>query len=192
MALGRKNGKITITSIKDGSTLETIDNYSKSIPELSYSPDGQFLAASDEDGTIRIWDVNTLKLIKSYKGSNGVFSPDGSFFAYMTEDNLFIINVEKFAQRVIFNQKDHAGLGAFPGPWDGRGCLIINPDGSLIATGHRNGKVALWNTLDGTLVKVLEGGDNEFERITGMDWSNDGTTIVTVSEPDTFTVWGLK
>lgn len=52
---------------------------------LQFSPDGQFIATSDDSGGVRVWNVSSGQLVRSFANSTGVFAiaycPDGQTIA---------------------------------------------------------------------------------------------------------------
>ncbi len=65
------------------SRLGTIENQ---ISDISISPDGKYIASADENGIIKVWDINSKTLLKTFKHSemeNGYiqvkFSPRSDF-----------------------------------------------------------------------------------------------------------------
>lgn len=62
--------------------------HAKSIFGIAFSPDGQFLATSSGDKTVRLWDLNGPKEVRRFPGRPGTesfapiaFSPDGRVLA---------------------------------------------------------------------------------------------------------------
>ena len=59
----------------------TLTGHLDVINTLALSPDGNTLASSSQDGTIKLWEVNTGKLLHTLVGGGAIsFSPDGNFF----------------------------------------------------------------------------------------------------------------
>ncbi|TVQ49751.1 MAG: protein kinase, partial [Gloeocapsa sp. DLM2.Bin57] len=66
---------------------------------VNYSPDGNYLASGSNDGTIKIWSIQTGKEIRTlrdgFKWINSVnYSPDGNYLASDSSQNIRIWNVD--------------------------------------------------------------------------------------------------
>ena len=85
--------------IYDAQTYQEIfllTGHTLSIESIVFSPDGQTLASSSSDTTIRLWDVATGKLKHTFRaypaGVNNVsFSPDGQTLASSSDDGTVLL-----------------------------------------------------------------------------------------------------
>ena len=87
-------GEIIIWDAYTGQRLRTLKGHKFAIPDIAFSPDGKTLASASD--TVRLWDVQTGKLLKEYGGtrSNAVaFSPDGKILAADQPRRLMLWNL---------------------------------------------------------------------------------------------------
>jgi WD40 repeat protein/serine/threonine protein kinase len=112
-----------------------------------FSPDGKILATGGHDQTVRLWDVNNHKAIATL--TNGF--PVGSL-AFSPDGRTLIVGGSSF----YFLEGDRAGLqfwdvpsqqatGTIPGDASDIVDLALSASGSLLATGHKDGAVSLWD-----------------------------------------------
>lgn len=67
--------------------------------------------------------------------------------------------------------------------------LQIHPDGIILATGHENGKVIIWDIREGKQMKQVNAFDTKIRRI---EFSYKGIHIMVVGESNTIKLWSLK
>ena len=74
----------------------TLTEHKGWVYSVSFSPDGQTLASGSDDGTVRLWDVNTgtlLYTLTEHRGSvySVSFSPDGQTLASGSFDRTVLL-----------------------------------------------------------------------------------------------------
>lgn len=110
---------------------------------VAYSPDGQFVATSNDAGTVQIWDAQG-KLVRVLTGHTDagwaypvMWSPDTSLLATARAYGLVQLWEVKNGQELAAIQGHNAGV--FTGSW--------SPSGTVIATCSDDATVRLWGVM---------------------------------------------
>lgn len=110
---------------------------------VAYTRDGQFVATSNDVGTIQLWDTSgkNIKTLRSPDGAGWAYpvmwSPDGTLLATACAHGLVEIWDTQTGQRLAAIQGHNAGV--YTGGW--------SVTGTLIATGSDDGTVRLWGVI---------------------------------------------
>ncbi len=138
IAYGDRNGRIIFLNSLGEDSL--FFNSSKAIYSLAFSRDGNLLAAGDEEGIVRIWDLSQNQLVATLKAHNArvndlKFSPDDHLLASASFDKTVQVwdlhNLDE--QPVVFKDNE-----------DWAWSLAFSPDGKKILAGSRNNAVRVW------------------------------------------------
>ncbi len=157
--------------------------HSGAVNSVRFSRDGTRLATASSDGTARVWDASTGRVVGMLSGHaanvNDVgFSPDGSQLVTASSDGVV---------RVWDIGSETTTFVLAPNVEDAR-TAFFSADGSRILTCDDKG-VRVWSAIDGKLLSVLDGHS-------GTTWSvalsADEKRVVSTAYSEIVRVWDLE
>ena len=94
--------------------LKTFRGHSHGVWAVAYAPDGQTIVSGGVDRYVRIWDIETGRLLRSLRGHTAdiralVFTPDGRTLASGSEDRTIRLWNPKTGEptKLLFTRYDH-------------------------------------------------------------------------------------
>ncbi|QEL17182.1 WD40 repeat domain-containing serine/threonine protein kinase [Limnoglobus roseus] len=158
---------------------------------LSPSPDGKFVAAGMEDGTIKLWNLNGGGVSDLGKHDGSVwsvnFTPDGNRVVSASGDGTVQVwNVTSMMMEKGINNRIPVRSAA------------MNADQTSIVTGDATGMVKIWDIE--SMGPLLPGGVPDKPRqefvhrgtISAVAFSPDGTMVASGSANKTAILWDVK
>lgn len=160
--------------------LHTLRGHDVPIGRIAWSPDGQLLASSSYDHTIRLWDLQTGTLYRELTGhrrsvKSVAWTPDGQRLASGSDDTT--VRIWDVATGELQQ--------TLPGHYDGVRAVAWSPDGQILASGGEDTTIHLW-TNQGTLKQTLAG---HTRAINSLAWSPDGHLLASSADDATIRLW---
>jgi WD40 repeat protein len=86
---------VRLWNSKTGSAEGTLPGHQGVVMSLAFHPSGDWLASGGYDRTVRLWEVATKRLVRTFEAPSGVavvaFSPDGRLLAAVCRDHSVVI-----------------------------------------------------------------------------------------------------
>ncbi len=198
-----EDSQIFVWSMKSGKQLKQLDDIPhhnisgyQGIFSLSYSPDGQYLAAADWNGGVSVWTMpkgileysiapvedSWFGLVKGegdgHRNSvNGVsFSPDSSLLASAAFDDTV----------KVWHTDSGKLLTTLTGASDWATTAVFSPDNSQIAASSYDSRVYLWDIKSSELIRIFEGHK---DTVSSVAFSADGKLLVSGSYDRSVNIW---
>ena len=137
---------------------------------VAFSPDSKKIATAGADRTIRVFEVETGKLLVQIEDHADwifavAFSPDGKRLASASRDKTC----------KVFDVEKKESLVTFPGHAQPVYTVSFTPDGKGVATGGEDNRIRIWNPdNDGKQIREIGGfGGTVFK----LRYSPDGKTL---------------
>ena len=154
--------------------------HANAVTSISFSPNGQLFASSDEGGLVKLWDTQRGRLLRTIEAGGAdllAFSPDGQSLASGSDSGYDPANEEETKGSVslwdvrtgkrlftvdIAVHESHAVAAAF------------NHDWTLLATAGDDNTIKLWDARSGRLMRTLTGLARPVDVLA---FSRDGRTL---------------
>ncbi|HET9905395.1 MAG TPA: TIR domain-containing protein, partial [Anaerolineales bacterium] len=180
LAISRANGLITIVDILNQTNNGYNLTLSGRLTVADFSPNGRWMAAGSESGTVTVWNLSTRQIYSSGRHKGEVltirFSPDSRFVVSGGADN-YAVGFDTQRGEEVFRllHADWVQDVAFP------------QTGTWLATASDDARVRIWdiNTGKERLIMFQDGA------VTNVKISSDGKWIAGTGEDRTVRVWSV-
>jgi WD40 repeat protein len=183
-ATGPAEGELHVWNLQDNKE-RTLPNPARPVLALAYSRDGELLAGACADGSVYLWQGQTLEPIRTLNGpgttrATGVaFSPGGEtvYGAFHGGEAGMVRAWDAQTGAVRWSVRGTAGnlLG-----------LAASADGKMLATGSRQGIITIWNARTGVEERVLIGHTGE---VPSVAFSPNSLRLASASSDGTVRLW---
>jgi len=167
----------------EGETLySTLDAHEGWIYCTTFSTDGKsFLTESSGEG-VKIWDIESFKLVKNIKVDKG----NGGECAFSAKDSYFAsTNVKKIE---LWDWSSRTLIKKFYTTSEVRALCFSSMD-SVLALGNADGTIQIWQIPSATLLTSIQG---HTKWISSLAFSLDGKYLVSGSGDKTVKLWELQ
>ena len=175
--------------------------------DMCFSANDKYLLSGSEDGSARLWSMNTFTNVVAYTGHNYPiwsvdFGPESYYFATASHDR---------TARVWCCERPNA-LRVFAGHLSDVECVKFHPNSNYIATSSADRTVRLWDvhrgkcvrlftsslsgtaqssSIGGSLSGLLPGHPSRTATILKLAMSPDGQLIASGGDDGSIVVWDL-
>ncbi|MFB2969398.1 WD40 repeat domain-containing protein [Aerosakkonema sp. BLCC-F183] len=173
-------GKLNPQAWQNARLVHSINAHSDNwVTSIAISSNGQSLISSGYEKTIKLWNMETGQLVRSFSGIGGFFrtiaiSSNGQILASACDGIVEVWNLN--TGNLLYRL---SGAGSVVG---------ITPDSQTLVSGMSDNKVKLWNLRTGDLQQALPGN---VESSGHISISSDGT-ILAAASMFKVSLWNLR
>lgn len=185
--------QLNTLTIANANSIAVIYQVEKDVPiiNISYSPDGNYLAVNRLDDIIHVWSTSDFQLIYTFTAASFcwdciAFSPDNRLMATVREGRPYDVMVWNLETGKSFWES----TGLLVNSEDILSSLAFSPDGKLMV-GAIGNRVLFWkvDTTGCQLVRELIGHSKQVKSVA---FSPDGKRLLTTSADYTAIVWDVN
>jgi WD40 repeat protein len=156
-------------------------------------PDGKYLATASQDGTVKIWDADSLVVLKTLEVVPDItrFSGNGVYSAAYSPDGKSLAAVDAAGKLTVWDtatwqvRYQETRLGQLY-------AVAYSHDGQYIGTAGADRTAQIWEAASGKLVLELGGKDGHSNGVRAIVFSLDDKLVFTGGEDEkTIRAWDL-
>jgi len=170
---------------QDKSKIEVVPQvgHSQWVLSIAFSPDGRTVLSGSGDSTLKLWDVATGTLMRTFVGHSEMvqsvaFAPDGRTVLSGGHDRTLKL-WDVATGRPVRTFAGHSGSVT---------SVAFAPDGRTVLSGSWDRTLKLWDVATGTLMRTFEGHSEWVEAVV---FSPDGRTALSGSWDNTLRLWDV-
>lgn len=154
-----------------------------SVNALAINPDSKTLASASDHKIVKLWDLNTKKVLASLSGHSQAvksvaFSPDGKILATASDDKTIKLwQIETLEEICTLLGHSHAVKS-----------VAFSPDGEILASGSWDKTIKLWDVNTGTEICTITGHQLQ---VNSVAFSPQGKLLASASYDRTIRLWQI-
>jgi len=182
LAAGGAEWLVQLWTVKIGDGIKswrTLLGHTGPILDVVFSPDSSKIATASQDGTTKIWDLNSSKQLLSLKDANAAVNADPAVNkAAFSRDGMMVATATGRAVS-LWNVGSHADPSR----------VAFSADGNRLATSGQDGMVRIWDAYTRRALGSPLGPQKG--KIYGLAFSPDGRELVTANNIGQAIIWDL-
>jgi uncharacterized protein YjbI with pentapeptide repeats len=171
-------------SLEGAPVLAPLLGHASGVRACAWSPDGQRLLSSADDGRLKEWDARSGECLRTLSGhTSGVstcaWSPDGQRMLSGAEDSSLRVWDAGSGEclRTLFGHSGRVMTCAW------------SPDGRWLVSGSDDGCLKIWDAMSGECLLTLSGDSSG---VRACAWSPDGQRLVSGADDGCLRVWDAR
>ena len=174
--------KVTLWDISRETTpLHVFNGHDNAVQALAFAPAGTLIASGSADKTVKLWNLSTLGLVRTYRGARDfitsvAISPDGKLIAAASRDGAIR----------IWATSSRGQRRRFSGHQGAINQIAFAPDSRHLVSAGSDGTVRLWDIGRRRSIRAYTGHRGE---VKAAQFSPDGTHVATAGADGTIRIW---
>lgn len=166
---------------REAEPMHVFNGHENAVQALAYTPAGALIASGGADKTVKLWNLSTLDLVRTYRGARDfitsvAISPDGRLVAAASLDG----NIR------LWSSSSRSQKQRFIGHRGAINQIAFAPDSQHLVSAGSDGTVRLWDIRRRRAIRAYTGHQGE---VKAAQFSPDGTHIATAGADGTIRIW---
>jgi WD40 repeat protein len=158
--------------------------HTMSVASVAFSPDGKYVLSGSWDDTLKLWNVETGREIRTFTGHRDniksvAFSPDGKYALSGSEDRTL----------KLWDVATGKELRTFARHLESVKSVAFSPDGKYALSGSEDNTLKLWDVSTGKEIRAFIGHRGDVKSVA---FSPDGKYALSGSEDNTLKLWDVS
>ncbi len=154
------------------------------IRAVAVTPNGKYAVSGSDDCTIRIWSLETGKLVRTLEGHNNWVRA-----VAVMPNNKYVVSGSYDHTIRVWNLETGELIRVLKGHEDGINALAVTQNGKYVVSGSWDCTIRIWDMETGNLTRVLKGHKR---RVNTVTVTLNGKYIVSGSNDRTIRFWNLE
>jgi len=192
IALSNKTNRAILSGSRDntprlwntlnGSEIDTFQGHTKSVYLVAVSNDASKALSASEDGTMKVWHVETGKAIHTIKDIAQVWS-----VAFSNDGSQILSGGDKGTVK-LFESDSGKEIRSFKGHSGRVYSVAFSPDASRVVSGGHDGTIKVWDINSGKEIHTLKG---HTDIVSSVVFSPDGSQVLSGSYDNSLKLWKM-